>query len=406
MNGRLGGASMRGMLRRVCNDRGQVAAEYLGVLLLVAALVVALMTTGVGSTIAGAIADEIECIVSPSTCRHGGSGGGGSQAGALRARLDALAGLAARGGVFADLDAEARAALGRGDLAAADRALKRLEYYDGFVKAGPRGGLLGDLNSPGDTAFDALAKRGDIYLDGGRTSRRFFRVPPQPGRGVVALDFFIPDANSDGFRGDNRPEAGTNVLRSDLGVDKSRVMVVIDYETGRAVVTQTETNLDIHGVGYANEPRPTSINGDRGQWAYQGGLDVDETNQLNVHSDAGGVRLSWDMLNSISPLVVSVDGDVTLTEGADGFLHTGDFGNQGKVDRYPEVQAWQYLPDGREREIGRNDYNGGHNPVIGALPHCDLPNLPNLPAIGIGGHNIFDLPNLPNLPSVPGPCGP
>jgi hypothetical protein len=47
------------------------------------------------------------------------------------------------------------------------------------------------------------------------------------------------------------------------------------------------------------------------------------------------------------------------------------------------------LPDGRAREIARNDYQGGHNPV---------------PTIGIGGFHVWDLPDLPNGPSVPGPC--
>ena len=116
------------------------------------------------------------------------------------------------------------------------------------------------------------------------------------------------------------------------------------------------------------------------------------------------MHADWDMLNSISPFIVSVDGDVDFIEGDDGFLTSDDFGNQGRVDRYPQIQVWQYLPDGQSREIARNDYQGGHNPVQGALPHCDLPDGPNLPAIGIGGHNIVDLPDLPDGPSVPGPC--
>jgi hypothetical protein len=62
------------------------------------------------------------------------------------------------------------------------------------------------------------------------------------------------------------------------------------------------------------------------------------------------------------------------------------------------------LPDGRAREIARNDYQGGHNPVQGALPRCDLPDGPDLPTIGIGGFHVWDMPDLPNGPSVPGPC--
>ena len=195
------------------------------------------------------------------------------------------------------------------------------------------------------------------------------------------------------------------MLHSDLGLADSRVMIVVDYESGRAVIVQSETHMDgPWGVGGANEPRPISLNGDRGAFDNMGGIDIDGTNQIDFESDADGMHVDWDILNSITPFIVSVDGDVDFTEGADGFLESDDFGNQGRVDRYPQIQVWQYLPDGSSREIARNDYQGGHNPVQGALPHCDLPNGPDLPAIGIGGHNIWDMPDLSDGPSIPGPC--
>jgi hypothetical protein len=97
------------------------------------------------------------------------------------------------------------------------------------------------------------------------------------------------------------------------------------------------------GVDWANEPRPISLNGDRGAWDAMGGTDLDQTNQID-------------------------------------------------------------LLDGRAREIARNDYQGGHNPVQGALPRCDLPDAPDLPTIGIGGFHVSDMPDVPNGPSVPGPC--
>ena len=245
----------------------------------------------------------------------------------------------------------------------------------------------------------------DMSFGGGETSRRYFEVEPEPGRGVVAFDFFIPSENSNGFRGDGRPEDGTDILRSELGLADSRVMIVMDFETGRGVVVQAETHMDgPFGVGGANEPRPISLNGDRGAWDNMGGIDLDQTQQIDFESGADGVHLDWDILNSISPLVVSVDGDVDFEEGSDGFLTSDDFGNQGRVDRYPQIQVWQYLPDGRSREIARNDYQGGHNPVQGALPHCDLPNGPNLPTIGIGGFHVWDMPDISDGPSVPGPC--
>jgi hypothetical protein len=110
------------------------------------------------------------------------------------------------------------------------------------------------------------------------------------------------------------------------------------------VIVQSETHLDLPGgVDWANEPRPISLDGDRGAWDTMGGIDLDQTNQID-------------------------------------------------------------LPDGRAREIARNDYQGGNNPVQGTLPHCDLADAPDLPTIGIGGFHVWDMPDLPNGPSVPGPC--
>jgi len=64
------------------------------------------------------------------------------------------------------------------------------DWYRQFVDAGPRGALLADINDPTDAEFAALVDQGDTYLNGGETSRRSFTVAPQPGRGVVAIDFF------------------------------------------------------------------------------------------------------------------------------------------------------------------------------------------------------------------------
>ena len=398
------------MYARARCERGQTAAEYLGALLVISVIVAAVSTSQVGASIAAAMSTQV--------CRIGGGTDCGAvtasspspdsishQAEALDARLDDLDALSDRGGLFADLHGQAREALADGDFTTARELIGQLEFYDGFIAAGPRGGLLAELNSPTDGEFDDLVDERDISVDGGETSRRFFEVEPEPGRGVVAFDFFIPSENSDGFRGDGRPEAGTDVLRSDLGLNESRVMVVIDYETGRAVIVQSETHMDgPWGVGGANEPRPISLNGDRGAWDNMGGIDLDQTNQIDLESDGDGLHVDWDILNSISPFIISVDGDVDFTEGEDGFLTSDDFTNQGRVDRYPQIQVWQYRPDGSAREIARNDYQGGRNPVQGALPHCDLPNGPDLPTIGIGDFHVWDMPDLPDGPSVPGPC--
>ena len=389
--------------------RGQAAAEYMGVLLLVAVITAALAAGGVGATLATSTARLVDCIAGGGCDHGGGSPASGpltaTPPGTLEARLERLAEFAGGAGPLGALHRTAAEALARGDRTAAEEALVALEFYAGLIATGPRGALLADLNGPSAEAFAALVAQRDMSFGGGETSRRYFEVEPEPGRGVVAFDFFIPSENSNGFRGDGRPEDGTDILRSELGLADSRVMIVMDFETGRGVVVQAETHMDgPFGVGGANEPRPISLNGDRGAWDNMGGIDLDQTQQIDFESGADGVHLDWDILNSISPLVVSVDGDVDFEEGSDGFLASDDFGNQGRVDRYPQIQVWQYLPDGRSREIARNDYQGGHNPVQGALPHCDMPNGPNLPTIGIGGFHVWDMPDISDGPSVPGPC--
>ena len=118
-----------------------------------------------------------------------------------------------------------------------------MEFYSQFD--GDRGALLDELNDPSNDEFSDLVDKRDISVDGGETTRRFFTVEPVPGRGVVAFDFFIPSENSNGFAGDDRPEEGTDILRDDLPLTDSRVMIVIDFETGRGVIVQAETHLDL-----------------------------------------------------------------------------------------------------------------------------------------------------------------
>ena len=288
------------------SERGQTAADYLGALLVISVIVAAVATTGVGQRIKAAMASEVECIATGSN----------------------------------DCDDSVTVTEYVEDL---------MEFYSQFD--GDRGALLDELNDPSNDDFSDLVDQRDISVDGGETTRRFFTVEPVPGRGVVAFDFFIPSENSNGFAGDDRPEEGTDILRDDLPLTDSRVMIVMDFETGRGVIVQTETHLDLPGgIDWANEPRPISLNGDRGSWDNMGGIDLDETNQIDLSSNADGMHVDWDILNSISPFAISVDGDVDFEEGADGFLHSDDFGNQGRVDRYPQVQVWQYLPDGQRCE--------------------------------------------------------
>jgi hypothetical protein len=54
----------KGVVQRVKDPRGQTAAEYMGVLLLVAAIITAVMATGMAGKIRDAINDQIKSITS------------------------------------------------------------------------------------------------------------------------------------------------------------------------------------------------------------------------------------------------------------------------------------------------------------------------------------------------------
>ena len=92
-------------------ERGQTSAEYLGALLVVSVVIAAFATTEVGASIRTAMSVQV--------CRIGGGTGCGTatssspdslahQAAVLDERLDELAPLADRGGLFADLHGQAR----------------------------------------------------------------------------------------------------------------------------------------------------------------------------------------------------------------------------------------------------------------------------------------------------------
>ena len=152
-----------------------------------------------------------------------------------------------------------------------------MEFYSQFD--GDRGRLLDELDDPSDDDFSGLVDQRDISVDGGETSRRFFTVEP------VRAAASSPSTSSSRARTRTGSAATAarrrdRLLRDDLPLTDSRVMIVIDFETGRGVIVQSETHLDLPGgVDWANEPRPISLNGDRGAWDNMGGIDLDETNR-------------------------------------------------------------------------------------------------------------------------------
>ena len=188
------------------------------------------------------------------------------------------------------------------------------------------------------------------------------------------MDLFIPGDTAGPLKGDGRDFA--NPLRDpDLEDTDSRVMVIIDRETGRGVIVQTEScTASIGGHNFCNEARPISINGDLGliendseNDATGEGINLDVTNNYNVHPDGDGVRIDYESRNSVSPFP-AISGDITLQPGDDGALSITD----DDRDQFPAYATYQYRPGEPDRRIEHRDAGS----PIQLITPPDLPDLP------------------------------
>jgi hypothetical protein len=344
----------------VRGQRGQVSAEYLGVLLLVAVVVGAFIATGIGGTIASEARNAV-CKIAGAECAEGTTPGGPTTRAELLAALErreqALAPLGERGEGYGDLLAQARAARERGDLEEADRLLDLLEFYSRLSES-DRGDLVDALNGPSADDFAALVAQGTIDEEGGR-NRRYFQVPPSPGDGLIVQDFFIPTASSGGLlAGDDRDTV--DPLLGDASLDDSRIVVVIDRETGRGVITQSETCTAGPLPDYCEGARPIELRDPRLE--PQGNPFPGQAPQeFRVEAGDGYVEIEYDALNSITPFGVSVDGTVRFERGEDG----GYEKVEDSRDPYPRIVTGQYRPGEEGGIIDETD----DQPVFpGALP--------------------------------------
>jgi len=174
---------------------------------------------------------------------HGCEAGGGetTSASELQSRLGDLAGLVnGSGGAIAGLAAQAQAAIDRGDLDTARKLIERLEFYRELFESGPRGQTLAALVTPSAAEFADLIDQGTIQADDDDTNRRYFQVPPAPGQGILVMDLFIPGENAGPLKGDGR-DFENPLPNRDLDERDSRVMIIIDRETGRDVIVQTQS---------------------------------------------------------------------------------------------------------------------------------------------------------------------
>ncbi|MFC6853471.1 hypothetical protein [Aquipuribacter hungaricus] len=355
---------MRTLLRR---DDGASSLEYTGILLVLAVVVGVLgasippvartATCAVESIVGGGAAD----------CAPGDAlaSGPGSRAGReLLDRVDALEAWAAEGEGTRDLLEQARQAVVEGRLDAARELLDRLGLYRDLASSDPRGQYLRELFATSDSEYDALMHEGSIYHDGGAYSSSYFRLEDPPGGGVVVMDFFIDSATSGPLLGDDRDHA--DPLRDDVGLDRSRMMLVVDLETGRGQVHVTETCTAMRA--FCNEPRPVVFDGS--VWSTDTGTtrlipalgnDFDQASQFSITPAEGGFRLEYDALNGITPVGISVDGTVSMHVLPDG---TASIGEDDR-DNYPSIGTYYYATPGQTQVVQQRDQEGV---ICGAMP--------------------------------------
>lgn len=384
------------MRARVTAQRGQTAIEYLGLVLVVAAIVGALATSGLGERIVGGISDVI-CRVSGGDCAGTPAAGPPSRADRaadLARRERALTPLADRGEGYRALLDRARAARESGDLTEAQRLIEQLELYRSLGER-DRGDLVDAVNGPSDAAFNDLVDAKTIDEDGDR-NRRYFTVPPSPGDGVVVMDYFIPGSNTGGLlKGDGRDTV--DPLLGDASLEQSRIVIVVDRETGRGVITQTKTCAASYLPGnYCEGPRPIELRDPRTRPQINPLPGPQAPNEFRIDGGDGSLEVEYDALNSITPVGISVDGTVRFERGPDGKYRKV----KDTRDPYPRVVTGQYRPgqpggivdETKDRDVFRGAPPKPVRDVIDGIGEvrkrgCDLPLGPLIPG-GLLGRKI------------------
>jgi hypothetical protein len=355
-------------------QRGEATAEYVAVITLMIAVIAALAVGGAGARIAASISDAIRTAIcsigldsacgSSSESPPSSSAPAGTEA-TLDERIERLEANAQRrrdellietpeaaGSYFADLHNAIQVALDAGHIEEAERLDALLETYIALARGedlegSDRGQIIEDLwMSPEkwQQAIDA----GTIYLAPDGDNVRYFNVPPAPGDGLIVLDFFIPFEESGIppvlLKGDDRDFHPDGPLAQDLPLNESRVLIVIDRETGHGAIYQSHTCNTFYGQ--CREARPIALDMDeRTQFVPQLSNDVSgpyiaPTNRFEIDADGDTITLTYDALNSMSWPVFAVEGTVELTRSPDGTYEI----THDHRDHYPSIGIYQYVP--------------------------------------------------------------
>lgn len=187
-----------------------------------------------------------------------------------------------------------------------------------------RRGHVVDFTELSDDEWRDLVARGSHGTKGNMRMVRAFDTTRVPGDGILVLDFFIPFENAFYLRGDDRGHV--DPLLGDLGVSDSRIMAIIDRETGRGMVSVTESHFL---VGPTKQAFPIEL-GDASQ---------PFVNQFDIDASRDRIKVRLDAVNSLTAGTGSVDATYTLERQPDGTFSVDRGG-----DRYPSVGIYQYAP--------------------------------------------------------------
>ena len=283
-------------------------------------------------------------------------------------------------------------------------ASRQPSYLDlvSWLVTGPRGYLVQELADP--TAAEWAAMVGAATIWEGARNVRYLGIEPDPGGGVIVVDFFIPELESFLLAGDDRDHV--DPIFGDVHGGDSRALMVFDLESGRASIQFDET---CSTIGPCNAPRPITLDGSWVAWDERDSLDI--ANQVHIEGGGGTLAVGYDILNGILP-IGSVDGMFMLRNRGDGrYVERYRFGNE-----YPSVGIHQYLPDGGRHVIATHDSKGFSHLIPGWPELPDLPDwsdLPDPPDVPIAapdwvpdveweGPDLPAGPDLPNLPRIVG----